>query len=70
MEALKEREETKGQVSGTKMKNILESFQFEILAGVDSQLQTIKECGLLPGSTNQEQVSFDVLEGNTPTFCN
>ena len=70
MDALEECDETNGQVSGTKIKELLESFQSEILAGVNSRLQTIKDPGLLPSSTNQEQVSVDALEGDAPTFCN
>ena len=44
---LEERNESNGQVSGAKIKELLESFQSDILSSVDSRLQTIHNLGLL-----------------------
>ena len=41
MEALEERDEQNGQVSGAKLKELLEKFQSDILSGVDERLETI-----------------------------
>ena len=69
MDALEERDERNGQVSGAKVKEILESFQSEILSGVDSRLQTIHDSGLLGRSQEPQEVIFDPVEGKIPTFC-
>ena len=42
MEALEERDEQNGQVSGAKLKELLEKFQSDILSGVDERLETIR----------------------------
>ena len=41
LEALEEQDEQNRQVSGAKLKELLEKFQSDILSGVDEQLETI-----------------------------
>ena len=69
MEALEERDDSNGQVSGTKIKELLESFQGEILTGVEERLQAIKDSGFLPQQHKQNVVFHDPVQGEIPTFC-
>ena len=57
MEALEEQDDSNGQVSGAKIKELLELFQGEVLTGVEQKLQTIQDSGFLP-QENQENIVF------------
>ena len=69
MEALEERDESNGQVSGAKIKELLDDFQKQILTGVDDRLKSIKDSGLLPtGDQTNNEIFMDPV-GEVPTFC-
>ena len=71
LEALNERDYANGQVSGAKLKEILEGFQSEILTGVQNQIAQIQSgqvnnhMSLPPSSVN-----FNDVDGAVPTYCN
>ena len=69
MEALEEQDESNGQVSGAKIKELLDDFQKQILTGMDNRLKSIKDSGLLPtgDQTNNEIFMDPVVE--VPPFC-
>ena len=70
MEALEEQDDSNGQVSGTKIKKLLESFQGEILTGVEQKLQTIQDSSFLPQENKESIVFHNPVEDKIPTFCN
>ena len=66
MDALEQRDDSNGQISAAKIKELLESFQSKILSGV----KTIHNSGLLGCSEKEKEVILDPIEGEIPTFCN
>ena len=60
LEELEEQDELNGQVSGAKVKELLDYFQKQILTGVDDRLKSIKDSGLLPtGDQTNNEIFMD-----------
>ena len=69
LDALEERDQSNGQVSASKIKDLLSSFQQQILDGVDSRLAEIRDSGIFPRQESGEVFPVsEVEEGEAPTF--
>ena len=69
LDALEERDQSNGQVSASKIKDLLSSFQQQILDGVDSRLAEIRDSGIFPRQESGEVFPVsEVAEGEAPTF--
>ena len=70
-DALNERDVENGQVSGARLKELLESFQSDILTGVDERLKGIT--GTWTREHGDDNSPFyptaQGTENGTPTFC-
>ena len=69
LDALEERDQRNGQISGAKIKDLLYLFQHQILDGVDLQLAEICKSGIFLQQENGEVFPVtEVVEGEAPIF--